>query len=157
MQIRQAKIGDIPVIRDITRRAWADVSMAKMYEDKFGMIDGKPWYEHKSGEIEALMHQRPECVIVAIEEDKVVGYATYHINTENSMGMVSNNAVDPDYQGKGIGSALINAVISKIRDAGMRFAIVSTFEHDTAARHVYEKHGFKEIARSIHYTLDLEQ
>ncbi len=74
---------------------------------------------------------------------------------EDSMGYVLNNAVDPAFQGKGIGTALNRWILDHFRDQGIKIVRVTTLEKDRAAQRVYEKNGFKELARSIHYSKEL--
>ncbi len=53
-------------------------------------------------------------------------------------------AVDPDYQGHGIGTTLIEFALDWMKDVGMSIAMVETggdLGH-APARHTYEKVGF---------------
>ncbi|MEV0061377.1 GNAT family N-acetyltransferase [Nocardia sp. NPDC050718] len=50
--------------------------------------------------------------------------------------------VVPGVRGRGLGSALLAGVLDRARDRGATFIGLSTSEDDTAARRVYEKHGF---------------
>lgn len=63
-----------------------------------------------------------------------------------------DNAVDPAWQGRGIGTRLVASVVEALEKAGVDIMQVSTYEHDVPARRVYEKVGFTEIARTVHYT-----
>lgn len=155
MEIRKMKPEDIDRIREITKVAWGEVTMYKLVEDRHGVIGNKRWYERKIEDVENGCKNHPSNVIVTIENNKVVGYATFSIDYNDKVGTVGNNAVDPDYQGRGIGTAMNRWIVDFFRKEGMRIARVSTLLNDKAAQRVYEKQGFKEIARSIHYTLDL--
>lgn len=60
------------------------------------------------------------------------------------MGEIYMIAVDPDFQGQGIGSALIEFALAWMKDAGMFVAMVETggdLGH-APARRTYEKAGF---------------
>ncbi|MFI8977689.1 GNAT family N-acetyltransferase [Nocardia asteroides] len=50
--------------------------------------------------------------------------------------------VVPGVRGRGLGSALLEGVLARARARGASFIGLSTSEDDTAARRVYEKHGF---------------
>jgi ribosomal protein S18 acetylase RimI-like enzyme len=60
------------------------------------------------------------------------------------MGEISMLAVDPDYQGIGIGTALTEFALDRLKDAGMTVAMVETGGDPghTAARRTYEKAGY---------------
>ena len=94
-------------------------------------------------------------MIVAVVDNNVVGYAAFRINKEDKIGNVGNNAVDPAYRGKGVGTAMNKWILDYFRKEGLSIARVETMVHDIAAQKVYEKHGFKELARTIHYSMSL--
>ncbi|MDY7010652.1 MAG: GNAT family N-acetyltransferase [Planctomycetota bacterium] len=157
MNIRQMKPGDMTRIVAITESAWGDVTVYKLLEDRYGPIGRKGWKQKKADEVQALFGRISENVIVAVEDDKVVGYASFTIDAEDKVGHVHDNAVDPEYQGRGIGSAMNKWVLDHFGREGVKIARVSTLLHDKAARRVYEKNGFEELARTIHYSMRISE
>ena len=155
MQIRQMKHDDMPRIVAITESAWNENTLHKLLEDRYGVIGEKGWRQRKADEVQVFFGRIPDNVIVAVEDDKVVGYAAFTIDAEDAVGHVPDNAVDPEYQGRGIGSAMNKWILYHFRDEGVRIARVGTLLHDKAARRVYEKNGFEELARTIHYSMRL--
>ena len=155
MQIRKMQQKDMKRIVEITRSAWNENTLYKLLEDRHGLIGNKGWQERKVGDLEDFCRRRPGDVIVAVEGDKVLGYASFGINTEDAVGNVLNNAVDPGFQGRGVGTAMNKWIIDLFRKERLRIAKVITLQHDKAARRVYEKGGFKELARSVHYSMEL--
>jgi len=147
--IRPARRDDIPRICDITKSAFGPYALAKLLEDRFGIVDGKPWHEHKAASVADACAEDPSRFIVAEEDGKVVGYASFHCVGDR--GDVGNNAVDPAYQGRGIGSALHRFGLEMLRDRGVKLLTVTTMEHDAPARRIYEKHGFHEHHRTVKY------
>ena len=69
------------------------------------------------------------------------------------MGVIGNNAVAPEGQGRGIGTAMYQFVLDLFREKGLRFACVGTGldEGHAAARRAYEKAGFDRRRESIMY------
>lgn len=51
--------------------------------------------------------------------------------------------VHKDYQGKGLGSYLLEAVIDELKANGYHEFTVGVEDNNSKARHMYEKHGFK--------------
>jgi len=156
MQIRKAKEVDISEIVSLTQMAWEGATVAQLLEKKYGIVEGKKWYEYKGKEIENFCKNNLDKVLVAEENSKVVGYATYYLDKDRKIGTVGNNAVHPDFRGRGIGSALHKEVLEELKKADMEIALVSTLEIDKPAQHVYEKHNFKEFAHTIHYSQKLK-
>jgi ribosomal protein S18 acetylase RimI-like enzyme len=142
---------DRAAVADITRAAWDGVTMAETRERRFGRIGGRDWREHKVDDVLSGCDQRPDQVLVARAAGAVVGYATFFFRADGEVGVVGNNAVHPDWQGRGIGTALIGRVIDELTAQGARILEVSTMEQDAAARRVYEKHGFTLAAATVHY------
>ncbi len=155
MKIRKANPEDIPRILEITEVAWGTAAMARLMEDRNGIIGGKRSTEYKVMDLKRQCEEAFDRIFVAVADGKVVGYATFGTDEARKVGSVLNNAVDPEFQGQGIGSALHRRVLDEFRKKGMSFAVVTTLEHDLPARRVYEKHGFQEIAKSVHYTMAL--
>jgi len=70
-------------------------------------------------------------------------------------GAIRNNTVDPEYQGRGISTKLVNRGIEELKNRGAKIVVVHTMETAKAAQRVYEKVGFKELARGITYTMEV--
>lgn len=74
-----------------------------------------------------------------------VGFVAVKLHQEDNMGEIYMVAVDPDFQGCGIGSALIQFAVDSMKEAGMAIAMVETGGDPghAPARHTYEKLGFE--------------
>ena len=53
----------------------------------------------------------------------------------------------PEYRGQGYGSLLLKAAEAIARDTGLRRMSVIVADTNTGARRLYERHGYREIAR----------
>lgn len=78
------------------------------------------------------------------EAGSTVGFVAVKLHQETSMGEIYMVAVDPDFQGEGIGTALIEFTLNWMKEAGMSIAMVETGGDPghAPARHTYEKVGF---------------
>ena len=155
MIIRKMYPGDINRIIEITALAWGCMTLHKLMENRHGMIGNKGWNERKTHEVKSFCEKNPSLVIVAVENDRIKGYASFRIDKEDKLGHIGNNAVDPAFRGKGIGTAMNRWIVDYFRREGLRVARVATLAHDIAAQKVYEKQGFEEFARTIYYSLRL--
>jgi ribosomal protein S18 acetylase RimI-like enzyme len=81
---------------------------------------------------------------VAEVEGRVAGLVTLKLDAQSKIGEVHFLAVHPEYQNQGIGHALNEYVLGKMRAAGMVVATVSTGGDPShaPARRVYEKSGY---------------
>jgi len=78
---------------------------------------------------------------VVREDGKVVGCVALHISWSD-LAEVKSLAVHPDYERRGIGSALLGASIKEAKEMGIDRIFTLTLEPD-----FFIKHGFKKIAR----------
>jgi GNAT superfamily N-acetyltransferase len=88
----------------------------------------------------------PEMHVWVADEDGVTaGFVAARLSSDDaSMGEIYLLAVDPDYQCRGIGTALIEHALDWIKSAGASLAMVETggdLGH-APARRTYEKAGF---------------
>jgi ribosomal protein S18 acetylase RimI-like enzyme len=102
------------------------------------------WKKSQSEGVESVCRNEKMEVWVAEQDGKVVGYIAYELHDNDKSGEVMLLAVHPDYQNDGIGTALNEFALEKMREAGMRLAVVGTGGDDshTPARRSYEKAGY---------------
>ncbi|MDI6827655.1 MAG: GNAT family N-acetyltransferase [Armatimonadota bacterium] len=155
--IRQAQPEDEERLADIIVSAFGESTIHAKREKLYGIVGGKTWQERKAEEIRNTLRSRPDCIWIAELNGKVVGFVTYTIN-DHERGEIGNNAVDPAFQGKGIGKALYKHVLNLMREKGCKYAEVETGldEAYAAARAAYEKVGFRPLFKSIRYTMKLK-
>ena len=88
-------------------------------------------------------------------DGRVVGFVCCRLYSHRSTGHVANLAVVPEFQGKGVGKALMHAALEHFRDRGMRYARIETLEQNARAQNFYPALGFKEVGRQVYYLLKL--
>lgn len=134
------------VIR-LSLRAWTPVfdSIQKAMDlDVYQSFYPDGWRVSQQEAVEGVCAAEDTNVWVAIDAGSTVGFVAVKLDSESSMGEIYMIAVDPDFQGHGIGSALIEFAVNWMKDAGMSVAMVETGGDPghAAARRTYEKAGF---------------
>ncbi|MDJ0773499.1 MAG: GNAT family N-acetyltransferase [Mastigocoleus sp. MO_167.B18] len=135
------------VIR-LSLRAWTPVfdSIQKaMNADVYQTFYPDNWRVSQQKAVKDVCAAEDTNVWVAIDAGATVGFVAVKLHSEDSMGEIYMVAVDPDFQGRGIGSALIEFALDRMKDAGMSIAMVETGGDPghAPARHTYEKSGFE--------------
>lgn len=115
------------------------------------------WEEAKARDVYQVVQAHPERALVVAAGDALIGFVTFHLDPLRKIGSIGNNAIDPAWQGRGIGTAMYRAVLERFRAEGMELARVSTGldEGHAPARAAYEKAGFRQGLPSITYYQEL--
>jgi GNAT superfamily N-acetyltransferase len=147
MQIQPYEAEQLDAVIRLSLRAWEPVfdSIQKaMSADVYRVFYPQHWRVSQQKAVEDVCAAEDTKVWVAIEADSTVGFVAVKLHLEDSMGEIYMVAVDPDYQGRGIGSALTEFALDWMKDTGMSIAMVETGGDPghAPARHTYEKAGF---------------
>lgn len=78
--------------------------------------------------------------VVATEDRTVMGYAV--TGKAGGRGYLQRLAVDPQAQGRGIGTSLINDCLRWLHRKNVGMVLVNTQERNVRALSLYERHGF---------------
>ncbi len=156
-RIRPLRPEDIEPVVTLALKAWEAIHDG--YREAIGdeALYGRlhdTWRERKAAQIRKKALQEPEQVPVTEQDGRVIGFTTFSLDAGRKVGTLCNNAVDPSFQGQGIGSQQHEAVLECMRAAGMKVALVGTGYDDRGharARASYEKAGFRRISASATY------
>ena len=148
MQIESYDPRHLDAVIRLSLRAWAPVfdSIQKvMNADVYQAFYPDNWRVSQQNAVENVCAAEDTSVWVAIDTGFTVGFVAVKLDSESSMGEIYMVAVDPDFQGQGIGSALIEFALDWMKNAGMSIAMVDTGGDPghAAARRTYEKIGFE--------------
>ena len=148
MQIEPYNSHQLDAVIRLALRAWSPVfdSIQKaMNADVYQSFYPDNWRVSQQKAVEDVCAAEDTNVWVAIDAGLTVGFVAVKLHLDNSMGEIYMVAVDPDFQGHGIGSALIEFALAWMKDAGMSVAMVETGGDPghTPARRTYEKVGFE--------------
>lgn len=88
--------------------------------------------------------------IIAENNRHMVGYGAYLPLDEHTIE-VRRMRVAPEWQGQGVGTAILHALLSKAMGSGFCRAVLNTDTRMKAAIALYRKAGFIEIGRKTEY------
>lgn len=149
--IRTATPQDKERIVELCLATFYGVSIDENIEHAFALPKDS-WQEKKRVAIEGEL-EKLEQVFVAEEAGEVVGFVTTTIAVDT--GRIANLGVDEAYRGQGLGKALIAHALEFFRGKGLRIARIETMEQNEVGQKLYPKIGFVDVARQIHYAMEL--
>ena len=130
---------------DLSLRAWAPAfaSLDRVLGSEIFLRQHPDWREDQRRAVEAVCATKKGGVWRAeVGTGAVAGFVAIELHhPERDMGEISILGVHPDYQGSGIGTALTEFALDRLKDAGMMVETGGDPGH-AAARRTYEKAGF---------------
>jgi ribosomal protein S18 acetylase RimI-like enzyme len=149
-RIRPFEDRDADAVVSLSLRAWAPVFESieqAMGPGIFRRLYPDGWRESQQQSVEDVCAAEKIRVWVAEVDANTVGFVAVELHRESSYGEIYMLAVDPEYQGGGIGTDLTEFALDRIQDAGMPVAMVETGADPghAAARRTYEKAGYTQL------------
>jgi len=134
-------------VLELSLRAW-DPVFAAMRQDVPGFVYKafypRGWRERQRADLAAVLDEEATGCAVALERGTVIGWVCTRLHPEDSMAEVYVLAVDPAWQRRGVGTALLDHACAVGRAAGMVMVMVETGGDagHAPARAQYESAGF---------------
>jgi ribosomal protein S18 acetylase RimI-like enzyme len=131
--MRRAVAADAAAIADVFHAA------VKSGWSYLGDLAAEPMFTSHDWDDLVAAHEPPSLLLVAVEEDAIVGYAAAHPE-DGEMFLLF---VHPGHAGRGIGRQLLAAADDGLRAAGCREAFLFVHELNTRAISVYQAAGYR--------------
>ena len=137
LEIRDGDIEDIPVIGYLAQIIWPVAYKNILTKDQLDyMLD----YIYSPKSLHKQMTEQKHKFIIAELDEEPVGFASYSKIIDPDTYKLHKLYVRTDIQGKGLGKALLDEVISRIQPAS---ALHLNVNRQNKAKDFYEKFGFK--------------
>ena len=152
---------DLDAVVQLSLLAWEPVfrSFERVLGHNIYTLIWPDWRDGQAKGVESVCKDREKfTVLVAEVDDVVAGFLAYELKLEEKQGEVYLLAVHPDYQNRGVGTALNNVALDRMKESGMRLASVETGGDPghAPARRSYEKAGYTALP-IIRYFTDLTE
>lgn len=147
VQIRSYDTNDIDEVVQLSLLAWEPVFAAWeriLGAELYPIAIYPDWRIGQKEVVVKICTDEKIATWVAEVDGRVVGFVAYEFNQQSKIGEVQLLAVHPDYQNHGIGTQLNIFVLQKMKESGMKLAVVGTGgdEGHAPARKSYEKAGY---------------
>jgi len=154
LRFREAQAEDMPRLQAIRRAAFAPVfaSFRSLLGEEIYEIAQRRDDDAQEGLLASLLDSDPVWQLYVTESaGEIVGFVSLQLDQEKLVGEIGLNAVDPTHAGKGIGTAMYDFAVERLKQAGMKVATVGTGGDPShaPARRAYEKAGFDRAVPSV--------
>jgi ribosomal protein S18 acetylase RimI-like enzyme len=153
--IRRLEDADLEAVVAFSLEAWAPVFAsleAALGPKVYGLLFPN-WSAAQADAVKATCEEND--VWVAVADGRPVGFVAVGFIDEDAAraGEIHMIAVDPAYQGSGVGASLMQRAIAHIEEQGLDLAIVATGGDPghAPARALYEKLGFNPLHMTRYY------
>lgn len=107
-----------------------------------------PWGEST---FRGLLRRKDSDLLIAEVKGAVAGYAVFWAVLDQ--GELGNVAVDEAARGQGIGSKLVEAILERALDRGVREVFLEVRKSNVRAQELYKAFGFDEVGQRRNYYL----
>ena len=111
-----------------------------------------PWSRESFWEEAA---QEAAYYLLALDDGEVIGYVGVWLLSDE--GHITNVAVAPAARGRGVGAALLAALMEIARGRGVRSMTLEVRPSNEAALALYKRFGFRSVGRRPHYYTDNDE
>lgn len=145
--LRPATTGDLSRLEEVRAAAFAPVfaSFRAILGDEIYDLAQAREDEAQGALLASFLKPESAWEVHVAELDGIaVGFVSVRLDRATQVGEIGLNAVHPTHAGRGIGTAMYEYAISRMKDAGLRVATVATGgdASHAPARRAYRKAGF---------------
>ena len=159
-RIRAFQPGDLPRLHAIRKAAYKPIfaSFRSIVGDAIAdvAIDSAEWSQGEY--LDTICARGSDRTVFVVERDgAVIAFYSLALDAETKVGEIDLNAVDPAHQGDGVGTAMYDDALARMKAAGMKVANVATGADDShaPARRAYEKAGFGPVLPCVYLYKEL--
>ena len=132
---------------ELAIRAWAPVfplMEADIPQYVYDAFYPKGWEARQRADVEAICRDDNTSVWIALMGDELAGFVGLRVHREDCGGEIYIIAVDPSFQRRGVGHALLNFSFDWMRSRGLAMVMVETGgdRGHEPSRATYESAGF---------------
>jgi len=153
--IREYRPADREAVVALSLRAWEPIfaSMRAILGDEIdALLHTEDWKPYQQRGVEVTLSSEQFHTWVADDGGTVVAYMAVKLDSQPGLGELWMIAVDPQAQGRGLGTRMTTMATDFMRRAGMKTAMISTGGDSghAAARRAYEKADYTALP-IVHY------
>lgn len=141
-RVRSATPSDVPGIRRVASKGWHAAYGDIMSEER---IDEILSVYYAPEDVQRAVTAESVVYLVAVTEERVVGYASGADAKERGEAELVNIYIDPERWGEGVGSDLFESLRRRLRERGYERVRATVLAENDAGLPFYRHRGFERI------------
>ena len=149
LQIREANETDYEDVERMVLESFKPITWARTLDQRYGPLNGLDWRTRWRLRLQKIFAE--QIVLLGEAGGVLVAMASGTIEKPTALAYIELLAVAPDSQGHGYGRAMLNGVISHMRNLGAQYIHLDCLTDNDRANALYQAEGFEEVARQIRW------
>jgi len=107
------------------------------------------YMERRLSFMRSPVYENDRDMVVAAPGERIASFCIYWLDEVNRIGLFEPVGTHPEFQGRGLGKALMSETLRRMKARGMESAMVCAETANPAANRLYESAGFKKQHRLL--------
>lgn len=149
MTFRLAAEADREFVRELIVESFAPITWMRRADELYGPFNGLDWRERYRRRVDPFLDRG--IVLVGEEEGAIVAASAGSYDAAAGTGVVEFLSVQSDHQGRGLGRAMLDAMLRHLAGLGATTATLECLTGNETALALYRSSGWSEIATSVRF------
>lgn len=149
MTFRIAQESDRVSVRRMIVESFEPITWMKQADELYGPFNGLDWRERFGRRVDPLLERG--VVLLGEESGVIQAAAAGSYDSAAGTGVIDFLAVDPQFQGRGAGRAMLDGMLRHLASLGATTATLECLTTNETALGLYRSSGWHEIATSIRF------
>ena len=146
VSIRDAKPGDVPILKSIARTSYVD---SRYYFDEH--FSEEKWGAYYAAWVEKSCTGGAEMALAAERAEEVVGYITAVVNKDKREAMYELTGVREDVRKLGVGNELFRSGLDRFVRQGIQYVWLATQGRNVPTQRMIQRNGFITRSCQLYY------
>ena len=146
VHIRSIKPEDIPILQEIAKNSYVD---SRFYFDK--CFSEEKWQSYYATWVKKSCSGGADLVLIAENDDEVVGYITGNITDHQTEGIYELTGVKPSARRAGVGQELFRSGLDWYKENGVDYVWLATQGRNIPTQRMIQRNGFITKSCQLYY------
>jgi len=149
LTIRKAVAAEHAALESLVIESFEPITWQKQLDENIGPLNGRNWRQRWTARLRNIF--RTQEVLIGELSGELAAMASGTVDHEAALGFIDVLAVGRRFQGRGLGREMLEAMMQHFKTLGCRYVHLDCLTNNAAGNALYEREGFREVARHIRW------